>query len=93
MRSRLCSRRRLLAVAVVASALVPGVAHLRLGEVAKGIGYLLVLALLNAAQFGAPFLDPDPGSAAFLAIAAFVLGLPLSFAAGRSAARLVSARA
>jgi hypothetical protein len=85
------SRRALVLAAVAASALVPGLVHLRLGAVGEGLFYLFLLALLNAAQFGAPFLEPDPARAALLAGVAFALGWPLSLVAARSAVRLVRA--
>jgi hypothetical protein len=86
-------RSRLLFLAlVVASALVPGVVHLRLGAVFDGLVYLTLLVVLNCAQFGAPFLEPSTSGAALLAGVAFALGFPLSILAARSAARLVPAR-
>ena len=84
--------RRLVLLAAAVSALVPGAAHLRLGAIAEGIVYLVVLGALNAAQFGAPFLLPTAGAAALVAGAAFALGFPLSAVAARSAVRLASAR-
>jgi hypothetical protein len=77
-------------IVAAVSALVPGIVHLRLGAVADGIVFLAVLAVLNAAQFGAPFLDPDAASAGLVVAAAFALGFPLSALAARSAARLAS---
>jgi hypothetical protein len=77
--------------AVAASALLPGTAHLRLGAVPDGLVYLAALAVVNAAQFGAPFLEPTAQAAATLAGLAFVLGLILSVVAARSAARLARA--
>ncbi|MGH3048922.1 MAG: hypothetical protein ACRDLK_02110 [Gaiellaceae bacterium] len=88
---QLGSRRMVLIVAAV-SALVPGIVHLRLGAVADGIVFLAVLALLNAAQFGAPFLDPDAATSGVVVAAAFALGFPLSALAARSAARLAASR-
>ena len=79
-------------VVVAASALLPGIAHLRLGAVNDGLAYLGVLAALNAVQFGAPVVDPDHAGAALAAGVAFGLGWALSLVAARSAARLVPAR-
>jgi len=81
----------LLALAVGVSLLLPGVAHLRLGRVRIGLAYLVVLAAINVAQFGAPFLEPHIATAALISGVAFGLGWVLSAAAAQSAARLVLA--
>jgi hypothetical protein len=78
-------------VAVGASLLLPGIAHLRFRAVVDGLVFLSLTALLSAIQFAAPFVERPP-VAIVLSGSAFGLGWIVSVAAARSAARLVHAR-
>jgi hypothetical protein len=84
------SRWLLLLVVIGASLLLPGVAHLRLGDGVRGVGFLSVTAVLSAVQFAAPFLE-RPSIAVMFSGSAFAVGLLVSVVAARSAARFVHA--
>ena len=84
------SRSLLPLLAVAASLVLPGVAHLRLGAAVSGLSFLLVTALLSAVQFTAPLLE-RPSIAVACSGSAFALGCVVSVLAARSAARLVQA--
>jgi hypothetical protein len=77
-------------LAVAASLLVPGIAHLRLGAAVSGLLFLLLTAVLSAVQFAAPLLE-RPSTAVAYSGSAFALGCIVSLVAARSAARLVQA--
>ena len=77
-------------VAVAASLLLPGIAHLRLGAALSGLLFLFLTALLSAVQFAAPLLE-RPSTAVAYSGAAFALGCVVSLVAARSAARLARA--
>lgn len=85
-------RSPLVLVAVGASLLLPGIAHVRLGAVLSGAGFLLLTAVLSTIQFAAPFIE-RPAAAVILSGSAFAVGWLVSLVAARSAARLVRARA
>lgn len=84
------SRSPLLLIAVAASLVLPGIAHLRLGAAVSGLLFLLVTAVLSAVEFAAPFLE-RPSVAVTFSGSAFALGCVVSVVAARSAARLVHA--
>ena len=86
------SRSPLLLVAVGASLLLPGIAHLRSGAAVNGLVFLLLTAVLSAVQFAAPLVE-RPSIAVGFSASAFALGCVLSVMAARSAARLVRAAA
>ena len=84
-------RKLLLVLAVGASLLLPGIAHLRLGRARVGAVYLLVTVLLTGVQFSSPFWEPHLATAALISGIAFGVGWVLSAAAAHGAARLVLA--
>ena len=85
-------RALLLTLIVVASALLPGIAHLRFSATRDGVAYLGVCGVLSFFQFAPPLLEA-PAHAAATCSVAFVLGWVISALTARSAARLTLAEA